>query len=208
MEEPWQVLLLYIIRFVEVVKLVKPTYISMIVPSRWFADGKGIDSFRSDMIGDKHISILHDFLNGIDVFNNVEIKGGICYFLRDSDIEWPCHVVTHENGRITKENIRFLKEGDSEVFIHHDEGVSIYLKVAEKRSKTFYTLTSTQKPFGLHTFVHGETAPFRGSIELYENGGVGYIDRNAIEKNEVWVIHPKYMSLVLIMPEIIIHIKL
>lgn len=182
-------------RFVDVAKLVNPTYISMIMPSRWFAGGKGLDSFRSEMLSDKHILILHDFLNGIDVFNNVEIKGGICYFLRNSNVEGPCRVVTHENGKISKENIRFLQEGNSEVFIRHDEGVSIYRKVSEKTSKTFDLLISAQKPFGLRTFVHGDTTPFKGSIELFENGGIGYIDRCSIDKNEDWVDSPKiYVS--------------
>lgn len=182
-------------KFVEVAKLIKPTYISMIMPSRWFAGGKGLEDFRSSMINDKHIVILHDYLNGIDIFPNVEIKGGICYFLRDEKSERKCKVVSHEKGKIISENNRYLKESDSEVFIRHELGVSIFNKITALTTKYFESLVSTQKPFGLRTFVHGKTEPFYGSIQLFENGGVGYILPSEVEKNTNWINLPKiYVS--------------
>ena len=38
-----------------------PRYVSMIIPSRWMTGGKGLDSFRDEMINDKHISFLHKY---------------------------------------------------------------------------------------------------------------------------------------------------
>ena len=46
--------------FVEIAKLINPTYISMIMPSRWFAGGKGLDSFRANMLSDKRIRYIFD----------------------------------------------------------------------------------------------------------------------------------------------------
>ena len=182
-------------KFVDVAKAINPHYISMIMPSRWFAGGRGLDNFRSKMLADKNISILHDFVLGADVFANVEIKGGICYFLRDSMLEGYCHVVTHEGNNIIKDNYRFLKEGDSEVFIRHDEGVQIFRKVSNKAFNTFDSYISNQKPFGLRTYVHGDNEKFPDSIALFENGGIGYISKDMIHKNKDWISLPKvYVS--------------
>lgn len=182
-------------RFVEAAKTLSPINLSMIMPSRWFAGGKGLDSFRNEMISDSHIAILHDYLNGVDIFNNVEIKGGICYFLRNMQHDGECHVVTHEAGQIISDDYRYLKQGDSDVFIRHQTGVQIYKKVCNYIQKPFSDLVSTQKPFGLRTFVHGASSPFNGSVQLYENGGIGYISQDKIEKNHDWVNKPKvYVS--------------
>ena len=182
-------------KFVEVSKKINPDYISMIMPSRWFGGGKGLEDFRNSMINDKHIVILHDFLNGIDIFPNVEIKGGICYFLRNNKIEEKCNIITHDKGFVVGNSIRFLKENDSDVFIRYDEGVSIYNKIKDKSESSFEKLVSTQKPFGLRTFVHGAEIQSPGMVKLYENGGIGYIYPSEIEKNQDWIDKPKvYVS--------------
>lgn len=46
---------------------------------------------------------------------------------------------------------------------------------------------SSQKPFGMRTYVHGERNSFPGAIKLYEKGGIGYISSNQIERNKQWV---------------------
>lgn len=178
--------------FIEQAKKLNPRYLSMIIPARWYGGGRGLDDFREEMISDKHITELHDFLNASDCFGNgVEIKGGVCYFLRDRDSEGRCKVFTHNGDKVIEQEPRYLKEDGSDVFIRNAEGVSIYHKVKALNEETIETLVSSQKPFGLRTFAHGKEKPFPGSVEMYERGGVGYISPAEIEKNIEWVNKPK-----------------
>ena len=179
-------------RFIEQAKKLNPRYLSMIIPARWYGGGRGLDDFREEMISDKHITELHDFLNASDCFGNgVEIKGGVCFFLRDRDNERKCKVFTHNGNKVIEQEPRYLKEDGSDVFIRNAEGVSIYHKVKALNEETIETLVSSQKPFGLRTFAHGKEKPFPGSVELYERGGIGYISPAEIEKNIEWVNKPK-----------------
>ena len=174
--------------FVDIAKKMEPRYLSMIMPSRWFGGGKGLDKFRESMLADKSIRILHDYLDAADCFGSgVEIKGGICYFQWDRDNKGMCSVFTHNNSGVVTKEKRYLQAADSDVFIRYYQGVTIYQKVASLGEESFDVLVSSQKPFGLRTFVHGEKKSFKGSIKLYENGGIGYIARTSITRNEPWI---------------------
>lgn len=174
--------------FVEQAMRLSPRYLIMIIPARWYGGGKGLDDFRAEMISDKRVRVLHDFLNANECFGNgVEIKGGICYFLWSRDNSGKCKVFTHSNGEVETQEPRYLQEEGSDVFIRYAKGVSIYNKVKAFGEESFEKLVSSQKPFGLRTFVHGRKSPFKNSIALYERGGIGHIQRSDLEKNDAWV---------------------
>ena len=171
-------------RFVTMAQKLKPNYITMIIPSRWFAGGRGLDDFRKAMICDKQISELHDFLNANDCFGNgVEIKGGVCYFLWEKDRCGDCKVVTHDQSGIISEAIRPLKINDADVFVRRNEAISILEKVSKQKEASFAGLVSAQRPFGLRTYVQGKKAPFKGSVKLFQRGGIGYIAKTEIDRN-------------------------
>lgn len=179
-------------RFVEQAKKLNPRYMTMIIPARWYAGGKGLDTFRASMVMDRRIRVLHDFINASDCFGNgVEIKGGICFFLWDRDHVGKCKVFTHTGDKTVEQNERYLQEDGNDVFIRYAEGVSILGKVQSANEKTMDEMVSSQKPFGLRTYVHGEQKRFAGSIKLYERGGTGYVNRGKITKNENWIDQPK-----------------
>jgi site-specific DNA-methyltransferase (adenine-specific) len=179
-------------RFVAQAIKLNPRYLTMIIPARWYGGGKGLDKFRDYMIKDKHIRELHDFPDASDCFGTgVEVKGGVCYFLLSRENKGKCKVVTHSGHQIVSAQERFLQEEGSDVFIRFSQGVDIYHKVYAFHEKKFDTLVSSQKPFGLRTFVHGKEEPFDGAVKLYENGGVGYVSEREITKNREWIKAPK-----------------
>lgn len=54
-----------------------------IIPSRWFKGGKNLDKFRSFMLARQDIVFIRHFDNSSDIFKNVQINGGVNYFLID-----------------------------------------------------------------------------------------------------------------------------
>lgn len=54
--------------FVEQAKKMKPRYLSMIIPARWYAGGKGLDEFRGAMLNDRSIQYLTDYFDSNECF--------------------------------------------------------------------------------------------------------------------------------------------
>ncbi len=176
-------------KFVEQAKKLNPRYLIMIIPSRWFSGGKGLDGFRNQMLNDGRIRILHDFLNAGDCFPQVEIKGGVCYFLWDRDNEGSCNVITYENDQIISSMKRPLLEKDSDIFIRYNGAIVILKKILLKKEKLFNLQISSRRPFGLPTnFNNFLPTGDDSSIKLYGNRIVGYLPKNfSIPKNKDWV---------------------
>ena len=171
-------------KFVQQAKKLKPRYLSMIIPSRWFAGGKGLDEFRREMLNDNRLRVLHDFLNASDCFPNVEIKGGVCYFLWDRDNEGQCEVSTHRGNRVLSNMTRPLLEENSDIFIRYNEAIPILSKVRKENEKSFSSIVSSRKPFGFTTnFTNFKPARFSNSFRIYANQKEGYVSGELIEKN-------------------------
>lgn len=135
-------------KFVDVAKLMKPVYISMIMPSRWMTGGKGLDAFRKSMICDKSISILYDHAKATDCFEQVEIKGGVCYFLRDANYigKTEVHYISDGKDYVSK---RYLVEEGDNIYIRNGRLVSIKEKCNPVGTVSFDTIVSSMKPYGL-----------------------------------------------------------
>lgn len=173
-------------KFVAQAMALEPDFLSMIIPSRWFVGGKGLDEFRSRMLADKQMRVLHDFLNASDCFGGgVEIKSGVCYFLWQKGSSGPCRIVTHgQNGEIS-ETQRYMEYENSGVFVRRNEALSILEKI--KGESSFAQLVSSRKPFGLATTDLGHERKTDGDVQIYQRGGVAYFRRSQIVKNEDWV---------------------
>ncbi len=177
--------------FVNQAKALEPRYLSMIIPSRWFAGGKGLDEFRESMLTDNRLRSIDDFLSAADVFPGVGLKGGVCYFLWDRDNPGLCRVSTHFNDWPVSIAIRPLIENGVDVFLRFNEGLSILKKIVEVENgqtdslslpdgRRFDVLVSSRKPFALDTTFKGRKTKRADDLLVYQNGGIGYIARNDV----------------------------
>jgi hypothetical protein len=185
--------------FVESAKELNPSYISMIMPTRWYAGGKGLDEFREIMLNDKHISELHDFLKPDILFQNTNNRGGICYFIRDKSYDNSKNLTklfTYKNNLTPVLNIRSLKTPDSDILIRHSIALEIISKVkSHKDFKTFENHISSRKPFDLEGNVVNDAKKFRldkkglkKPIMCYgKSKKIGYVERDEITKNANWI---------------------
>jgi len=177
--------------FVEQAKRLQPRYLSMIIPSRWFAGGKGLDDFRESMLKDSRVRTIVDYFDPNDCFPGVDLSGGVCYFLWSRDNRGPCSVTTVLNKTTTTLERPLIEKG-MPTFIRFNQAVSIIHKIKKKQEDTFDSIVSARKPFGLTTNIQGKAEKGEGDILLYSNknadmGGTGYIPREKIEVHREWI---------------------
>ncbi len=175
-------------KFVEQAKKLNPRYLSMIIPSRWFAGGRGLEDFRRTMLSDTRISALVDYPKSRDCFPGVDIAGGVCYFLWDSTYNGLCNTTTIIGDEIST-SIRSLSEFP--IFVRDNRSVQIIHKIKMTDNKFFSTEVYSSTPFGLRSFYRGKSNSFEGAVSLYSSDGVSYIKRNEILRNEHLLNHWK-----------------
>lgn len=175
--------------FVEQAKRLNPRYLTMIIPSRWFSGGKNLNNFRTSMISDRRVRIIHDFYNANEVFPGVEIKGGVCYFLWNRDQEGDCEIVSHYENKIISQAERPLFLQGQDIFIRYNEAIPILKKILTKREKSFSDIVFPAMTFGLRTFFKDfdSLKPKDGYVKLYANRSVGYIKKDKISKGNNFI---------------------
>ena len=184
--------------FVEVAQKINPHFVSMIMPSRWYSGGKGLDDFRDKMLKDKHIQKLHDFLNPEEVFPKTNIRGGVCYFLWNKEFNNSKNLIevfTHQINEDVVMAKRALKFDNVDVFIRHNTAVKVVQKIlAENSFESMSEYVSVLRPFGFRGyFVNDEL--FRENKDglvkptiCYGKGKkVGYLEREEITIRKDWI---------------------
>lgn len=164
--------------FVEQAMKINPRYLTMIIPSRWFAGGKGLDDFRGMMLNNKHLSHLIDHANSADCFPGVTIAGGVSYFLWERDYNGECLV---ENK---KEDIRLSQEKRSlneyPVLVRDNLSVRIIRKIKLLNEQSLDTIVHSRNCFGLSSNQEGHPAKSIGDYTLYSLNGKSYIEPDFI----------------------------
>ena len=184
--------------FVAQAKKLEPRYLSLVIPARWFAGGKGLDEFREAMLADNRLRSIDDYLSAADVFPGVGLKGGVCYFLWERDNPGLCRVSTCFKDWPVSTATRQLLEQGADVFIRFNEGLSILKKVVAvetgqsetlllPESKRFDRLVSSRKPFAFETTFKGKATKRAGDVLIYQNGGTGYVARNSVPSGTVLI---------------------
>lgn len=178
----------------------KPSYLAMIIPSRWFTGGRGLEEFRNEMLTDKRMKVIHDFLDASECFPNIQLKGGVCYFLWDKSYSGDCSIWTHNKGKLLSSTLRPLLENGTSTFIRINEAIPILRKIRNDSFKSFSSIISANDPFGFDIRVKNSYKRVKptfklkktdSSIEFYYNGwrdkGVGYINESYVSKNSDWI---------------------
>ncbi len=122
-------------KFVQAAKSLDPRYLVMVTPSRWFAGGRGLDEFRSEMLADKRMRALVDFPDASEAFPGVEIVAvSVTSFgtfverrLRGHyDLWWQADVAADDSGAWRC----------YDVFVRDNEAVPILEKVLSSMPRT------------------------------------------------------------------------
>lgn len=184
--------------FVRLAKELNPELISFIMPTRWYAGGKGLDDFRDEMLNDIHLRELHDWLTPEDIFPNTNIRGGVCYFLWDKNYDSSqelTRVVTYENNTVINDVIRTIKIKGTDILVRDGKAIPILSSVfTDKNTDTMNNHISSRKPFGLEgNFI--KNSNFRKSnvqltdpIQCYGKGqSIGYVERNEVLVRQEWI---------------------
>lgn len=166
--------------FVNTAKKLPHKYVSMIMPARWYAGGRGLDSFREEMLNDKSIKALFDFSDSRLCFPTVNIAGGVCYFLQEQSYQGICSVVNIDSTHKIADD-RALNEYD--VFVRSNYAIHILRKIALLEEEKLTNSVLSSNPFGFRTYARGESLPFEGCVTLITSEGQGYVKRSEIERN-------------------------
>jgi hypothetical protein len=176
----------------ELAKALRPNYVSLIMPAKWYTDGKGLEAFRNEMLNDDRIAKLYDFADSHDCFPTVDIAGGVCYLLWDSNYHGNCEFTSVLHGERRTAH-RKLNEGDS--FIRNVEAANIIKKISARSDSYYNERVSQQKPFGLRTYV---TPLVDGDIVLKYNKGKGPYKTELVpinkDKINKWKVIASYLT--------------
>lgn len=185
-------------RFVDIAKELNPDCISMIIPTRWYAGGRGLDKFRDQMLNDIHISELHDFLKPELIFPNTNNRGGICYFLWEKGYDNTndlTEVFSYGDDLMPSINKRSLKTKNFDILIRHSTGVSIIDKVSSNPEfESLEKYVSAAKAFGFRTYFVKDKR-FRDNSKGLKNPvmcfgkakAVGYVDKSEVTAHKEWI---------------------
>lgn len=171
--------------FVEQAQKLEPKFLSMVIPSRWLAGGRGMGDFRKEMLSSSNLVNLVDYPVSKEVFPNVEVKGGVCYFLWSKAHVGMCDVSVIR-GKDESSASRRLDEYD--VFVRDPLAVLILKKVLAKSKDMMDYIVSNREPFKMESnFVGFNDKPKRDDVALYYarkgQRDIGYLSRDAITKN-------------------------
>ena len=173
--------------FVEQAKNIDPDYMSMIIPARWYNGGMGLKQFRENMINDRRIVKLVDYINAKDCFPTVDIAGGLCYFLWKNGADEDCVVTNITAGReITLR--RALNKYDS-LFVRYNESIPIIDKVRSQTEHFMDETVSAIDTFGIPSKEKGHENYQPGDLKLLHSvgansQGMSYISPDKVTKGK------------------------
>lgn len=170
--------------FVLLAENITANYISMIMPARWYAGGRGLDDFRKHMLENKRLQYLYDYETSKDLFPTVDIAGGLCYFLWNRHYDDKCNVI-NVNGNIMAKSKRYLNDFD--IFVRSNVGIPILTKIKKESSEFLKNLVLSINPFGFRTYFRGNEKGASSDVKVLTSKGWSYVKRDQIKKGTEYV---------------------
>lgn len=172
--------------FVEQALKLDPRFLSMVIPSRWLAGGRGMDNFRKSMLTGGHISHLVDYTKMSTAFPGVDFEGGVGYFLWSREYQGDCAYTLFQGEEQLPTVRRNLAAHD--IFVRDQIAVGILEKVLKHGEGSITEILTNREPFKFESNFRGfHQSPRGGDIKIHytDKGkrGIGYIARSEIVKN-------------------------
>ena len=185
--------------FINHAKKITHNSFSLVVPSRWMKGGKGLDSFRQEMMLDTRIKTITDFEDAVECFPGVHIDGGCMFFVWKNDYNGEVDFKYKPKNEDWIYSRRYLKTDYANTVIRDYRQSSIIEKTSV--GIKFSSIVSYRNPYGLSADLFNEIDKYsnlnisfednNGKLKIYgvqgKKGGakrvIGYVEKNKIEKN-------------------------
>lgn len=170
-------------KFVEQALAMSPRIVSLVIPSRWFAEGfTNLEGFRDRMMKDRRIRKIVDYPDSREVFGDQGPAGGVHYFIWDSLWDGPCEFVTVRQGEQVSSTERYLDT--HEVIIRDKTALDVIGKVEGNLEGSLQGLVSAISPFGLPTSFNGlnSEAQLKDAVRIRTSKGDTWLARSDISK--------------------------
>lgn len=173
---------------------------TLVIPSKWFTGGREhlLGEFRKEMLQSGQVRSLTNYSIAQELFEDVQIKGGVCYFVRDSV---KCGSCVYELVKGDKRESAVVKLDDFNIMIREPKLAQIVKQVRTKAKEEGLgfvdEIISADTPFGIPTNPFKSTKLRLSVVEnkdelhdtiLYYLKGTkrvtGYIDHSCVEKNK------------------------
>lgn len=166
-------------------------FTSLIIPARWFtgdAQDKSFLKLRQFIKNRNNISEIHFYEDTNDIFNSVEIKGGICHFISSNKHIGELDFIKHTNGNSIHKKRELFIDG-IDVILTDEYQYSVLEKVKREEFLPLTEITKGRNAFGIigkQSVVERVSSidTFKGASELRCKGNeIRYISEDKISKN-------------------------
>lgn len=191
-------------RFIDSSLYVQGRFTSMIVPSRWISDsprGMSLDWlkwFRTH----KGFRYLIDFEQADNIFDNVVIKGGICYFLIDNEYIGNTHrTYITSDKRYDWDGILSYNDGTI-IRDYRKQSIIDKVRADEYMSDFVQSTTPFQKDrgndsdFGTNWSGYSDVKDSEHTVKYYtkkQKTGLGFVERDRVVKGYELIDKPKIL---------------
>ncbi|WPU66526.1 Eco57I restriction-modification methylase domain-containing protein [Peredibacter starrii] len=155
----------------------------LVIPSRWFGGGKGLDEFREKILALKSVKEIKYFDNSSKVFPTVDINGGVCFLHVDKDYAGTTYLSDDKHREI-------IDMSEFDIIPDDPKSFSIIRKVRNKwKDKYVGNKAWPSKPFGLRTNYFDVNPDLgkshsKGVACLSKGKQIKYASRSHITKNK------------------------